>query len=113
MWANVCRVGAQQSTLSTYDLAFVGGTIYAGSYDGVFRWMEDGETWAPIVARLPDGYIDVWFVDGTTLYGANSHGIFRLTQESDSWERVAPIQHIVRSLALDGTTLYIGTEARS
>ena len=101
----------QQSTLSTYDLAFVGGTIYAGSYDGVFRSMDGGETWAPIVARLPDGYIDVWFVDGTTLYGANFHGIFRLTQESDSWERVAPIQRIVRSLALDGTTLYIGTEA--
>ena len=101
----------QQSTLSTYDLAFVGGTIYAGSYDGVFRSMDGGETWAPIVTRLPDGYIDVWFVDGTTLYGANFHGIFRLTHGSDSWERVAPIQRIVRSLALDGTTLYIGTAA--
>ena len=100
-----------QSTLSTYDLAFVGGTIYAGSYDGVFRSMDGGEIWTPIVAGLPDGYIDVWFVDGTTLYGANSHGIFRLTQESDSWERVAPIERIVRSLALDGTTLYIGTAA--
>ena len=98
----------QQSALSTYDLAFAGGTIYASSYDGVFRSMDGGETWMPIVAGLPDGYIDVWLVDGTTLYGTNSHGIFRLTQGSDSWERIAPIQHNIMSLAYDGTTFYIG-----
>ena len=64
-----------------------------------------------IIAGLPDGYIETPLVNGTTLYGTNSHGIFRLTQGSDSWERVAPMQRIVRSLALDGTTLYIGTAA--
>ena len=101
----------QQSTLSTYDLAFVGGTIYAGSYDGVFRSMDGGETWTSIVAGLPESYIEMQLVDGTTLYGANSHGLFRLTQESDSWELIAPIQHNIMSLAYDGTTFYIGAQA--
>ena len=63
------------------------------------------------IAGLPGGYIEIQIVDGTTLYGTNSHGIFRLTHGSDSWERIAPIQRIVRSLALDRTTLYIGTAA--
>ena len=101
----------QRSTLSTYDLVFVGGTIYAGSYDGVFRSMDSGETWTSIDAGLPDGYIGMQLVDGTTLYGTNSHGIFRLTHGSDSWERIAPIQHNIMSLAYDGTTFYIGANA--
>jgi hypothetical protein len=93
-------------------LVFVGETIYADFYDGVFRSIDGGETWRSIVAGLPDGYIEMQLVDGTTLYGTNSHGIFRLTQESDSWELIAPMQHDVMSLAYDGTTFYIGTQAR-
>ncbi len=96
----------------THDLAFVGRTIYvAGPRDGVFRSTDGGETWTSIVAGLSDGDIEMQLVDGTTLYGTSSRGIFRLAQESDSWERVAPMQRIVRLLALDGTTLYIGTAA--
>ena len=95
-----------------YDLVFVGETIYAGSYDGVFRSRDGGETWRSIVAGLPDGYIEMQLVEDTTLYGRNSRGIFRLTQESDSWELIAPMQHDVMSLAYDGTTFYIGTQAR-
>ena len=86
-------------------------TLYVGTTDGVFRSTDGGETWTSIVAGLPGGYIEMQLVDGTTLYGTSSHGIFRLTHGSDSWERIAPIQRIVRSLALDGTTLYIGTAA--
>ena len=102
--------------IGTYDLTFIGGTIYA-SEDGVFRSKDGGETWASIVAGLPHGYIETPFVDGTTLYGTNSHGIFRLTHESDSWEKLASVRAMygpstyVTALALDGTTLFIGTEA--
>ena len=101
--------------IGAYDLAFIGETIYAKAGSGGGRSADGGETWTPlIVGGLPGGYTDMQFVDGTTLYGTSSHGIFRLIQGSDSWERIAPIQpiqHLVRSLAFDGTMFYIGTEA--
>ena len=97
--------------IGAYDLAFIGETIYAKAGSEGGRSTDGGETWTSIVAGLPGGYIEMQLVDGTTLYGTSSHGIFRLTHGSDSWERIAPIQRIVRSLALDGTTLYIGTAA--
>ena len=92
------------------DLTFVGETLYARSDDGVFRSTDGGETWTSIDTGLPGGYIEMQLVEDTTLYGTSSHGIFRLTHGSDSWVRVAPIERIVRSLALDGTTFYAGTE---
>ena len=101
--------------IGTYDLAFVGDTIYAKAGSGGGRSTDSGETWTPIiVAGLPGGYIEMQLVEGKTLYGTSSHGIFRLTQRSDSWELIAPIQpvqHLVKSLAFDGTMFYIGTEA--
>ena len=42
-----------------YDLAFVGGTIYAGTRDGIFRSTDGGETWTSIVDGLPDGVVDI------------------------------------------------------
>ena len=98
--------------IGAYDLAFVGETIYAKAGSGGGCSTDGGETWMPIiVAGLPGGYIEMQLVDGTTLYGTSSHGVFRLTHESDSWEQIAPTQRDVTSLAFDGTTFYIGTNA--
>ncbi len=98
--------------IGTYDLAFIGETIYAKAGSGGGCSTDGGETWTPIiVAGLPGGYIKMQLVDGTTLYGTSSHGVFRLTHGSDSWERIAPTQRDVTSLAFDGTTFYIGTNA--
>ena len=101
----------QTSRTDLYNLVFVGETIYAKSGDGVFRSTDGGETWTSVDAGLPNGYIEMQLVNGTTLYATNSHGIFHLTQGSDSWERIAPTQRDVTSLAFDGTTFYIGTNA--
>ena len=98
--------------IGTYDLTFVGETIYAKAGSGGGCSTDGGETWTPIiVAGLPGGYIEMQLVDGTTLYGTSSHGVFRLTHESDSWEQIAPTQRDIMSLAYDGTTFYIGTHA--
>ena len=98
--------------IGTYDLAFVGETIYAKAGSGGGRSTDGGETWTPIiVAGLPGGYIQMQLVDGTTLYGTSSHGVFRLAHGSDSWEQIAPTQRDIMSLAYDGTTFYIGTHA--
>ncbi len=97
--------------IGAYDLAFIGETIYAKAGSGGGRSTDGGETWTSIVAGLPGGYIEIQIVDGTTIYGTSSHGIFRLTHGSDSWELIAPTQHDVMSLAFDGTTFYIGTQA--
>ena len=96
--------------IGTYDLVFIGETIYAKAGNGGGRSTDGGETWTPIiVSGLPGGYIQMQLVDGTTLYGTSSHGLFRLAQESDSWELIAPTQRDIMSLAYDGTTFYIGT----
>ena len=96
--------------IGTYDLAFVGETIYAKAGSGGGRSTDGGETWTPIIVNgLPGGYIDMQLVNSITLYGTSSHGIFRLTHGSDSWERIAPTQRDIASLAYDGTTFYIGT----
>ena len=98
--------------IGTYDLAFIGETIYAKAGSGGGRSVDGGDTWMPIiVAGLPGGYIEMQLVNGTTLYGTSSHGIFRLTHGSDSWERIAPTQRDIASLTYDGTTFYAGTEA--
>jgi len=98
--------------IGTYDLTFVGDTIYAKAGSGGGCSTDGGKTWTPIiVAGLPGGYIEMQLVDGTTLYGTSSHGVFRLTHESDSWEQIAPTQRDVTSLTFDGTTFYIGTNA--
>ena len=119
-WTDVSRglpKWKHQFAQGLYGLVLVGETIYVTSYDGVFRSRDDGETWTSIVAGLPDGNIEMQLVDGTTLYGTSSHGIFRLTNGSDSWEKLASVRSMyvpstyVTALALDGTTLYIGTEA--
>ena len=121
----------------SYDLHFVGGTIYAGSYYRVLRSIDDdetryyndfyrvfrstdgGKTWRAIVDGLPSGWFDIKLVYGTTLYGANSHGIFRLPHESDSWEKLASMLPVykppiarasaITSLAFDGTAFYANT----
>ena len=97
------------SFLSKVDLHFIDKTIYAGTrYDGVF--VLDGKIWRSITDGLPDYRIKIWLVSDEALYGTNFAGLFRLKHGSDSWERIAPIQHTVRSLAFDGaTTFYIGT----
>ena len=96
--------------IGTYDLTFVGETIYAKAGSGGGCSKDGGETWTPIVAAgLPGGYIEMQLVDGTTLYGTSSHGIFRLAQGADSWELIAPTQRDIMALAFDGTTFYIGT----
>ena len=100
-----------------YDLVFVGGTIYAGTRDGIFRSVDSGETWTTIGDGLPDGVVDIRLVDGTTLYGTEDFEVFRLTHGSDSWEKLASMQQIylpsmsITSLAFDGTTFYAGTQA--
>ena len=107
----------QVKKIGVSDLVFVDETLYMRSDDRVFRSKDGSKTWRSINAGLPNGYIEMQLVDGTTLYGTNSHGIFRLKHGSDSWEKLTSMQRRYgtsiynNALALDGTTLYIGTEA--
>ena len=101
-----------------YNFIFVGETIYANSNDGVFRSRDDGDTWTSIADGTPEGANNIIeLVDGTTFYGTNYLGVFRLTHGSDSWEKLASMMptyvpsRYVTSLAIDGTTLYAGTQA--
>ena len=90
---------------------FAGATIYVATDKGV-AFSTDGTDWyaatdlegTPIV-------IERFAVDGPTLYGTSEQWVYQLNGNSGIWRQVAPeIPMPIISLAVDGNTLYVGTE---
>ncbi len=93
------------------SLAFAGSTIYVATDTGV-TFSSDGTHWhaatdlegTPIV-------IERFAVDGTTLYGTSEQRVYQLNGNAGIWQQVAPeIPMPITSLAVDGNTLYVGTQ---
>ena len=92
------------------DIMFADSTVYVATDAGVTA-SSDGKQWRaitdaagtpPIIKRLA--------VDATNVYGVSKTGVYRL--ESGAWEQlVSEIPDGVTSLAVDGNTLYVGTES--
>ena len=92
------------------DIMFVDSTVYVATDAGV-AISSDGKQWRaitdaagtpPIIKRLT--------VDATNVYGVSKTGVYRL--ESGTGEQlVSEIPDGVTSLAVDGNTLYVGTES--
>ncbi|RKU22703.1 hypothetical protein C6503_03870 [Candidatus Poribacteria bacterium] len=92
------------------DIMFVDSTVYVATDAGV-AMSSDGKQWRaitdaagtpPIIKRLA--------VDATNVYGVSKTRVYRL--ESGAWEQlVSEIPDSVTSLAVDGNTLYVGTES--
>ena len=91
-------------------LVFAGPTVYVATDAGVTA-SDNGKSW-----RIATDAAGINLVmeqltgDGNTLYGITEKtGIYRL--ESDIWEQVvSEIPYNLTSLAVDGDTLYIGTQ---
>ena len=84
-------------------------TVYAGTYSGVFRSMDGGQTWTP-TAELPAPSVNAMLVDSSgALYIATLGGVFRSRDQGASWTDLQ-LWRPASSLAVDAATgaLYAG-----
>ena len=93
------------------EIVFAGPTVYVSTDMGIMR-SRDGETWHALTDTdgntLP---IDRIAADDSTIYGVCDSGVYRVDDQTSTWERIAQeAPHTATSLAVDGNTLYIGTE---
>ena len=77
---------------------------------GVFRSKDVGSQWESIGQTLKIDHIwDALAIDNTLFVGT-SHGLFQFT---DAWEKLpVPTSHGIKSLAVAGDRLYVGTNVR-
>lgn len=93
------------------DIVFVGSTVYISTDAGVMRSL-DGEIWHTLTNT--DGcplLMDRIATDGSTLYGVCGSGVYQVNTQTSTWRQTAPeMPYTATSLAIDGMTLYVGTE---
>ena len=92
------------------EIVVAGSTVYVAADAGTIT-SNDGRTWRTITnAEGTNLVMEYLAVDGTTVYGViKDTGIYRL--ESGVWEQVvSEVPDNVTSLAVDGDTLYVGTQ---
>ena len=92
------------------EIVFAGSTVYVATDAGIIA-SDDGRDWHIVTDSEGTNLImEKLTVDGTTVYGVTKKtGIYRL--ESGTWKQiVSEIPDSVTSLAVDGDTLYVGTE---
>ena len=91
-------------------------TVYVATDKGAL-YSSDGTKWDVITNS--DGQqlmFDRFALDGPTLYAVSSSknaqgGVYRLTRADSTWERITPeVIDNVTSIAVAGSTLYVGTE---
>ena len=92
------------------DILIVDDTVYVATNAGVAA-SDRGNNWGVVTDTEGTNLVmERLTADGTILYGVTKEtGIYRL--ESGSWERVvSEIPDNIMSLAVDGSTLYVGTQ---
>ena len=94
------------------DIVFADSTVYVATDAGVVA-SNEGEHWYAITDAVGTHLImERLAVNETKVYGVTKNtGIYRL--EKDAWEQIiSKIPDSVISLAVDGNTIYVGTQNR-
>jgi photosystem II stability/assembly factor-like uncharacterized protein len=108
---------AREGIVSALAASAQTDTIYAGTYKGVFKSKDHGESWRS-TGRLPKQSVTALIIDpqsASTLFAAVfGFGVFRSTDGGASW---APANRgltnsTVLALATGGSALYAGTEGQ-
>ncbi len=92
------------------DIVVAGSTVYVATNAGIIT-SDDGRNWRTITdAEGTNLSMDILTADGTMLYGViKDTGIYRL--ENGTWNQiVSEMPENIISLAVDGNTLYVGTQ---
>ena len=92
------------------DIVIVGETVFIATDAGVAA-SDRGNNWGVVTdAEATNLVMEQLAADGTELYGIiKDTGIYRL--ENDTWNQiVSEVPEKITSLAVDGNTLYVGTQ---
>ncbi|MCY4401290.1 MAG: sigma-70 family RNA polymerase sigma factor [Candidatus Poribacteria bacterium] len=95
------------------EIVVAGSTVYVATDAGIIT-SDDGRNWRTVTDTEGTNLImEHLSIDGTTLYGVNNNtGIYRL--EKGVWEQVlSDAPDNVNSFAVDGNSLYVGTQDRA
>ncbi|MYF99234.1 sigma-70 family RNA polymerase sigma factor [Candidatus Poribacteria bacterium] len=100
-------------TVNTFnEIVVAGSTVYVATDAGIIT-SDDGRNWHTVIdAEGTNLIMEHLTIDGAILYGVNNDtGIYRL--EKGVWKQVlSDTPDNVNSLAVDGNTLYVGTQDR-
>lgn len=93
------------------EIIFIGPIVYISTDAGVMR-SHNGETWHALTdVDRGSLLMDRIATDGSTLYGVCASGVYQVDSQTNSWRQIAPeLPYTATSLAVDGRTLYVGTE---
>ena len=97
--------------ISVPCLAVVGQNILAATSTGIFRSTDNGKNWAS--SGLPNVVVTTFAVDGGNVYaGTYGGGVFLSTNGGSSWiPKSSGLSDLnVLSIAVNGTTLFAGTD---
>jgi len=94
-----------------YALRQSGLDIFAGTFTGVYRSTDNGDTWKSMNSGLPNAYICDLVVIDSMLYAATySSGLYRSTDNGFNWVNQNFPYQFINVLARRDTTLFVGTD---
>lgn len=108
------------SKATIYSLGAQGGALFAGTAEGVFRSLDNGEKWWPIPLEM---FVATFVTRGANLYAGGTAkpvslgGLGSVAVSMDngnSWKPASEglMNEAVGNLAVSGTSLFAGTECR-
>jgi len=96
---------------SLEELYAIGGHLYADTGDGLFRSIDDGETWEALDAELPRTLtVNAFFTNETGIFAGTAYGVYLSRNNGQSWTLTSPGEIEIFDFAARGPSLYAGTE---
>ena len=101
------------SVVNFRAIVFAGNFVYVSTDKGVVL-SGNGTDWHIITtAKGTPLVMNRLAVNDTTVYGESKQKIYRFNKDIGTWKQVTPkISHHVTCLAVDGNTLYVGTDGQ-
>lgn len=117
--ANPLRMSQFPSGLRVDSLAVMGDALYMGLYmgkdKGLFRSVDEGDSWTRITAESMIHTVEALSVSGTILYASTfGGGVFRSSDGGNSWTEVndgLTNQTVSALLAVSEETVFVGTDS--
>jgi hypothetical protein len=95
--------------ISVYTLAVSDTYLFAGTNAGVYRTSDKGASWTAVNTGLNYPLVWVLSVMDTNIFaGTSGGGLFRSTDRGLHWSQTGIRGGNILSLAISGTTLYVG-----